>query len=511
MNSLSEVTQRDWDYVIIGTGMGGGTLGYALAKAGKQVLFLERGTSPRKSQMTRGTTPEAAFTGPLTDDHRDALRRAGRSSQRYADHTRGQGTPFFPMLGSGVGGSSALYGAILERFHPPDFTPRETHPQASESTAPREWPVSYAEMLPYYERAESVYGVKPARYSDATRVLEGKLKAQGLHPYPLPTATRAVDGCRNCQGMLCARNCKIDSYEACLRPALDQHGATLLEDCEVLGLSADARRVTDVRCRVDGQEIRLTGKTIVLAAGAMETPRLLLNSTTTQWPQGLANGSGHVGRNLMRHLVDLWVLNVDMGPQTWGKEIGVGDFYANPKLGGIHGMGPMAVDTSLAEVERAPAFRVVGFIARPIVRAIINRFASRFNLASFMEDLPFADNRVNGGAQPSFQYRIHAYDEQRLKDFRGRLKKVLGPLHPRLLPQGNNNERLFHCCGTARFGTEPSNSVLDRNNRAHELENLYVVDASFFPSSGGTAPSLTIAANALRVADHLTGVSPAPR
>jgi choline dehydrogenase-like flavoprotein len=508
MNRVSEVTQRDWDYVIVGTGMGGATLGHALAKAGKRVLFLEKGTSPRKQSMTRGTTPEDAFSGPLTDDHRDALRRAGRYFERYADHTKGEGAPFFPMMGSGVGGSSALYGAILERFHPPDFTPRQTHPQATDSSAPDEWPVSYADMLPYYERAEAVYSVQPARYSQAARVLEAKLTGQGLHPYPLPTATRLVDGCRNCQGMLCARDCKIGSYEACLAPALDQHGATLLEDCDVLGLTADAHRVTDVRCRVDGQEVRIAGRTVVLAAGAMFTPRLLLNSTSAQWPKGLANGSGQVGRNLMRHLVDLYVLNVNLGPQTWGKEIGFADFYATPKLGGVHGMGPMPVFSSLAEMERTPALRFAGFITRPVVKAIIKRFASRFNLASFLEDLPFAENRVNAGVQPTFSYRIHPYDEQRLKEFRSRLRKVLKPLRPQLLPQGNNNERLFHCCGTARFGSDPSTSVLDRNNRAHELENLYVVDASFLPSSGGTAPSLTIAANALRVADHMVGARP---
>jgi choline dehydrogenase-like flavoprotein len=513
MNSLSDITEREWDYLIVGTGMGGATLGHALAKAGRRVLFLEKGTSPRKGPLTRGKSPEDCFTkpGPLTDEHRDALRRAGRYFQRYADHTRGAGAPFFPFMGSGVGGSSALYGAILERFQPLDFTPREAHPGASESTIPREWPVSYAEMLPYYQQAETVYSVHPSPLSEASRVLQAKLTEQGLHPYPLPTATRFVEGCRNCQGMLCARDCKIDSYKACLAPALEQHGASLFEDCEVLGVSADAHRVQDVRCHVDGRELRISAKTVVLAAGAMETPRLLLNSTTTQWPRGLANGSGVVGRNLMRHLVDLYVLNLNLSPQTWGKELGVSDFYATPtgKFGGIHGMGPMPVASTIAELERNPLMRIAGFVSRPVVRAILKRFSSRFNLASFLEDLPFAENRVNGGAETTFQFRIHPYDEQRLKEFRSRLRRALRPLRAKLLRQAEINERLFHACGTCRFGTEPSTSVLDKNNRAHEVENLYVVDASFFPTSGGTAPSLTIAANALRVADHLLGVKQA--
>lgn len=507
MNNPSEIAQREWDCLVVGTGMGGGTLGYALAQAGKRVLFLEKGTSPRTAEMLRGKSPEAAFSrpGPLTDEHRDALRRAGRYFERYADRTRNGGAPFFPFMGSGVGGSSALYGAILERFQPLDFTPGDAHPKAAESTVPKAWPVSYGEMVPYYERAEAVYGVQPARLSEATRALHARLAEQGLHPYPLPTACRFADGCRNCQGMLCARGCKIDSYEACVRPALEQHGAALVEECEVLGVTAGAHRVQDVRCRVNGQELRFAAKTVALAAGAMETPRLLLNSTSPDWPRGLANGSGLVGRNLMRHLVDLYVLNVHLGPQTWGKEIGIPDFYATPsgKFGGIHGMGPMPVHATLAEMERNPLIRLTGIVSRPILGAILNRFSSRFNLASFLEDLPFADNRVNGGPQTTFQYRVHPYDEQRLKEFRRLALHALRPLRPTLLKQGHINERLFHCCGTCRFGDDPAASVLDRNNRAHELENLYVVDASFFPSSGGTAPSLTIAANALRVADHL--------
>jgi choline dehydrogenase-like flavoprotein len=510
MHSLAEVISREWDYLIVGTGMGGATLGHALARAGRRVLFLEKGTSPRKGRLTRGMTPEETFAaGPLTDEHRESLRRAGRYFQRYADHTRGAGAPFFPFMGSGVGGSSALYGAILERFQPLDFTPGEAHPQATESTAPREWPVTHAEMVPYYERAEAMYGVQPAPLSDASRVLHTRLAEQGLHPYALPTACRFVEGCRNCQGMLCARDCKIDSYRACLAPALEQHGATLVEDCEVLGVSADAHRVRDVRCRVDGTEVRLHASTVVLAAGAMETPRLLLNSTSAQWPRGLANGSGVVGRNLMRHLVDLYVLNVRLSPQTWGKELGVGDFYATSsgKFGAVHGMGPMPVFVTIAELERNPLMRFGGFISRPVVRAILKRLSSRFNLASFLEDLPFAENRVNGGPETTFQYRISPYDNSRLKEFRRRLRQALGPLRPQLLRQGHLNERLFHACGTCCFGTDPSSSVLDRNNRAHDVENLYVVDASFFPTSGGTAPSLTIAANALRVADHLLGAA----
>jgi len=310
--------------------------------------------------------------------------------------------------------------------------------------------------------------------------------------------------------MLCARECKIDSYQACLAPAVTAHGATLLEDCEVVEVGADAHRVRDVRCRVDGRDVRIAAKTIVLAAGAMETPRLLLNSTSAEWPKGLANGSDIVGRNLMRHLVDLYVVNLDLSPKTWGKELGVGDFYNTPagKFGAIHGMGPMPVFVTIAELQRNPAVRMLRFLTVPIIRAILQRFTSRFNLASFLEDLPFGANRVLAGPDTTFSYTIHPYDKARLDAFRRLLSERLKPLRVQLLKQGQINERLFHACGTVRFGTRPSDSALDRNCRAHDLENLYVVDGSFFPTSGGTAPSLTIAANALRVADHLLGVPP---
>lgn len=513
MTRFSDLVAQDWDYVVVGTGIGGATLGHALAAAGRRVLFLEKGTSSRRQPMTRGRTPEGTTpaSGPLTEANRDDLRRAGRYFQRYADRTRGSAAPFFPFAGCGVGGSSALYGAILERLQPGDFTPRESHPGASESTIPREWPVSYAEMLPYYERAEAVYSVQPARLGQASQSLHAMLGSRGLHPYPLPTATRFADGCRNCQGLLCARECKIDSEQACLAPAIARHGAALIEDCEVVAVTADRHRAHDVRCVIDGQDVRIAAKVVVLAAGAMETPRLLLNSKSADWPGGLANGADLVGRNYMRHLIDLYVLNVDLGPPTWGKELGFADFYHTPegKLGGVHGMGPMTVDATLAELERNPAMRYAGFIARPIVRAILRRFSSRFNLAAFLEDLPFADNRVFGGPMTTFAYRVHPYDAGRLAQFRQRLKQVLKPLKPTLLKQGEVNERVFHACGTCRFGQQPSDSVLDRNNRAHDLENLYVVDASFMPTSGGTAPSLTIAANAIRVADHLLGRPPA--
>jgi choline dehydrogenase-like flavoprotein len=149
-------------------------------------------------------------------------------------------------------------------------------------------------------------------------------------------------------------------------------------------------------------------------------------------------------------------------------------------------------------------------MAMPVIRPQLNRLIeTSITLAATLEDLPYTDNRVMAGrggrAKILLQYRIHADDRRRLAIFRKLMKEVLRPLSYRVLPQADSNERIAHACGTCRFGDDPRTSVLNRNCRAHGLDNLYVVDSSFFPTSGGTNPGLTIAANALRVAEHLVG------
>jgi choline dehydrogenase-like flavoprotein len=124
-------------------------------------------------------------------------------------------------------------------------------------------------------------------------------------------------------------------------------------------------------------------------------------------------------------------------------------------------------------------------------------------LAAIMEDLPYPSNRVVPGPALGIEYHLHARDYTRLKAFRAHVVRALQPYRYLALHQAEKNAMLAHVCGTCRFGNDPNTSVLDLHNRAHGLENLYVVDSSFFPSSAGTNPALTIAANALRVAVHL--------
>jgi choline dehydrogenase-like flavoprotein len=241
---------------------------------------------------------------------------------------------------------------------------------------------------------------------------------------------------------------------------------------------------------------------------------LMLNSRSGDWPRGLANGSDWVGRNLMRHLLE----PIEIWPQpkrkitAANKEIGLNDFYfwEGQKYGTVQSFGaipPMEWVTNRPG-RRGKALRLTS----PAVRRIYGRFVTGgLVLAAMMEDLPYLDNRVLPYDRPSvddrqrlrIQYRLHASEIERRAVFLRLLKGVLDPFRKLTLGNGKDNANLGHVCGTCRFGTDPKTSVLDPQNRAHEVDNLYVVDTSFFPSSAGLNPSLTVAANALRVAEHV--------
>jgi choline dehydrogenase-like flavoprotein len=359
----------------------------------------------------------------------------------------------------------------------------------------------------------------PPPITGAGRELFKHFRSRGLHPYRLPQACEFVDGCEGCQGFLCPRECKNDSARICLGPAVESHGALLVDECEVVRLIASRDAVTGVECVIGGCRATLTSEIVVLAAGALETPRLLLSSSSDRWPGGLANGSRRVGRCLMRHFVDLYAIETEEREDLPGnrKELAFNDFYAagDDKLGTVQSFGSLPpLGVVLAEMRRdlresgwrwlAPAFAAV----RPMITRVLDGLRRRVVLATVMEDLPFEHNAVvpaEGTVRVAITYRVHERERRRIELFRRRVADALAPMKYRMMRQAENNERIAHACGTCRFGDDPGASVLNRWNRAHELRNLYVVDSSFFPSSGGTNPALTIAANSLRVADHLLG------
>jgi choline dehydrogenase-like flavoprotein len=300
----------------------------------------------------------------------------------------------------------------------------------------------------------------------------------------------------------------------------------LLDRCEVVRLDAGADEITGVICSRGGALFTLHAPVVVLAAGALETPAILLKSSSDRWPQGLANRSGMVGRNLMRHHVDLYLIT----PRTPGpldnrqKELAFNDFYgvkggaagAGMRLGSVQSFGRLPAAAVLAEsleqdIRDGPLPWAAGMfkLVKPMLRNTLGKLVERsFVLATIMEDLPHPDNRVMpagdaSGNRLSMRYTVTPYDQRRTDSFRLAMLDLLKPYKAKLIKQAENNQRIAHVCGTCRFGEDPATSVLDADNRAHGLKNLYVVDSSFFPSSGGTNPSLTIAANALRVAERI--------
>jgi choline dehydrogenase-like flavoprotein len=348
------------------------------------------------------------------------------------------------------------------------------------------------------------------------------LQQNGLHPYRLPQACEFVPGCLGCQGYLCAKACKNDSARICLEPSLTQYGAALLDGCEVVRLEANREAVTKVVCVRDGIALTLEAEVVVLAAGALGTPKILLNSDSPEWPRGLANDSGLVGRHLMRHHIDLYaIFPVTRQPFASGnpKEIAFNDFYGSggEKFGTVQSFGflpPASMLLAGAEEDlRGGGMRWAAVpvnLLRPMLEPALRwMFSGAVVLAAIMEDLPYLGNRVTlerraaGRATISFNYHINDGDQVRLKAFRRKIATLLKPYRMMRIEQAANNQRIAHACGTCRFGLHPNDSVLDGNNKAHGFSNLYVVDASFFPSSGGTNPALTIAANALRVGEHL--------
>ena len=544
--TLDEAADTRWDVIVVGTGVGGATFGYAMARAGRRVLFCERGGAHLAfGDALTGTYPEEHIAGAMAG--RDTasvklLHRGGRDAGLVEDYSLASVRRFIPYIGSGPGGSSALYGMAMERLFPSDFEPRRHHPTATESSLPDRWPIDYAELAPWYRAAEALYRLRgtndplravldperqllaPPPMSRESAWLSAHLESRGLHPYRLPMACEFVDGCQGCQGYLCPKTCKNDSAKVCLAPAMSDHGAHLVADCIVTRLESSSLAVTGVVCRNRADQVRvLRGEIVALAAGALRTPALLLRSATHDWPLGLANTSGLVGRNLMRHCIDLFAIRV---PPEQGapednrqKQLAFNDFYDGPdgKLGSVQSFGRLPPwEMLFASMHDDVLHSKLGFAspllraAKPLLRKTLGDLEEQHVvLAATLEDAPYADNMVSPArdladdSTISLRYRLREHDMHRMTTFRRAVSDSLKPLRVRHIKMSESNQRIAHACGTCRFGNTPRDSVLDAYNRAHAIDNLFVVDASFFPSSGGTNPSLTIAANALRVADAL--------
>ena len=541
MNAVPwEVAPQDaeghlWDVIIVGTGAGGSTAGFNLARLGRSVLFVERGKLLHYDPAVVRGVPFYWRDHPET-----ALNHGWWPRPIYRRGEEGGASlPTRPPIGSGAGGSTAQFGAVMDRFRPEDFTPRRFFPDITDASLPEAWPISYDEMAPFYERAESLFRVRgtqdplastgssllePSPASDRELAVFAALQGAGLNPYRIHSASEGVPGCAGCPGMLCPRACRNDAARICLYPALERYGAKILPNCRAIRLEEKGGAVRQVICESNGRRIALRARAFILAASAFLTPVLLQRSANERFPDGLANSSGLVGRNLMLHASNHLFARLKRTAPALGFTMNHGlsfnDFYVDggTKLGNIHAH-PRATRDELMrflvqtylQSGSSGSRKWVAYLPGSLLRMITSagKFLCRSwtVFAAIVEDLPYPGNYVaaKAGSEEDIEYIYRYPDELRHRArlmcdrFRGAVEPFFDVRY--LQPTGALNGS--HVCGTCRFGDDPHTSVLDRDNRAHDLDNLYVLDASFFPSSGGINPSLTIVANSLRATDKI--------
>jgi choline dehydrogenase-like flavoprotein len=495
-----------YDLIIIGTGAGGGTLAYALADSGLRILLIERGDYlPQEPQNWQ---PRVVF---------DARRY--KPDETWYDQ---EGKPFHPGVHYFVGGNTKVYGAALPRLRREDFGAIEHEGGTSPA-----WPISYDELEPYYYKAEAIYRVHGQSGEDPTEPLRScpfpfpavehepaigelasRLRANGLHPFHLPMGVDVRDGgacilCKTCDGFPCQVLAKSEADTCCVRPALASPTVTLWTRTKALRLLTDpsGKQVTGVEVERDGARQTVTAGRYVVACGAVNSALLLMRSASSAHPDGLANGSGLVGRNYMVHN-NTAVMAVDprrTNPTTFQKSMAVNDFY----LRGPEFDYPMGNIQLLGKLQAGMLTAAVPLVPRPVLQAMADRSVDWWVMS---EDLPDPDNRVTLGSDGRVNVRWKPNNRVAHEQLIGAARTMMRQAgYPFVFVQRMGIDTNSHQCGTIRFGMDPATSVLDGYCRTHEVENLYVVDSSFFPSSAAMNPALTIAAQALRVAEHLAG------
>ncbi|HSD24581.1 MAG TPA: GMC family oxidoreductase [Solirubrobacterales bacterium] len=509
----------DFDVIVIGSGAGGGTLVNRLAPSGKRILLLERGdwlTREPQNWLAQDVFVDGRYT----------------SEDTWYD---GEGNQFAPQVHYFVGGATKMFGAALYRLRAEDLG--ELRHQDGVSPA---WPISYDEMEPYYTQAEQLYCVHGARGEDPTeppasapypfpavshepriQQLSDDLAAAGYRPFHAPCGVMLDESnmpystcvrCQDCDGFPCLVHAKSDAEVIAVRPALENPNVTLLTNATALRVNTNAAgtQVTEVVVDRDGAQETYAADIVVISCGAANSAKLLLASRDDKHPGGLANGSDQVGRNYMFHNSQaVLALSKEPNPTVFQKTLGLNDFYFagdefDYPLGNIQMVGK----------SQAPMFRGEKPMQTKLApQWTLDRVASHavdFWLST--EDLPKQENRVTLADDGSIKLSYTYSNERPKKELYDKLKSMLGAIgmhDGHLLPHDAylKNEipvaGVAHQAGTCRFGADPADSVLDVNCKAHELDNLYVVDTSFFPSIGAVNPALTAMANALRVGDHL--------
>jgi choline dehydrogenase-like flavoprotein len=508
-----------YDVIIIGSGAGGGTLARHLAPSGKKILVLERGGwLPRE--------PQNWSAGDVFVNNRYV------SPDTWYD---GDGKPFQPQVHYYVGGATKLYGAALYRMRKEDFGEIQHHGGTSPA-----WPIPYEEMEPYYCKAEQLYQVHGARGEDPTeppasapypftavshepriQQLSDDFAAAGLHPFHAPCGVMLNEAnmpysncvrCSTCDGFPCLVHAKSDADVLGVRPALEHENVTLLTHAEAVRLQTNpaGTAITEVVVERDGAKETYSGDIVVISAGAANTAKLLLASANDKHANGLANGSDQVGRNYVFHNSQaVLALSKEPNNTVFQKTLGVNDFYFASEewefpMGNIQMVGKSVADMYRGEqplmTKLAPTFSL-----KDVADHAIDFWLST-------EDLPLPENRVSLDSSGNVVLNYKSTNDGARDRLLEQLRSLLGHLgmqEHHLIPRWAYLENkipvagVAHQAGTCRFGSDPATSALNTDCRAHEVDNLYVVDTSFFPSIAAVNPALTAMANAARVGDHL--------
>lgn len=493
------IDDQYYDVIIIGSGASGGTLARKLASTGKKILVLERG------ELVYRESSELIDTEVFKKEQFHA-------KDPWYDNA---GEPFYPQTYYSVGGNTKIWSGVLQRMRERDF--EEVPHQSGLSPA---WALKYQDFEPYYTEAETLYQAHGKIADDPTepphsaaypfsevahepivQAVSDTLANQGLHPVHLPLGI----GDRG----------RTDAEDTGISPVLNGENVTLKTSAHVTSLLTNpaGTEIKAVQAKIGEQSYLFLGDIVVLACGAVNSAALLLRSANEKHPNGIANGSGQVGRNLMKQLLSVVVqLTASANSGTFSRTMGLNDFYWGDKdfpypLGHVQNSGGIFQDVIFAEA--------------PPVLSALSRLMPNFGLRQLAthsigwwlqtEDLPNPNNRVYYiGDKLRVDYtanNVEAHDRlvyrwiDVLKNVEQAQPNVFNrTTHPRSdMPV----QVVAHQCGTCRFGEDPATSVLDLNCRTHEVHNLYVVDSSFFPSHASVSPGLTVIANALRVGDRL--------
>lgn len=511
-----------YDVIIVGTGAGGGTLAYKLAPSGKRILLIERGDYVKRERENwdpRSVNIDARY----------------QAKDKWTDK---DGKELHPHTNYYVGGNTKFYGAALFRLRAEDFGEIRHHGGLSPA-----WPISYEELEPYYTAAERLYEVHGNRGEDPTephvsgpyphpavshepriQALSDDLTRLGLKPFHVPLGIQLNEEdprsskcirCTTCDGFPCLVHAKSDAQVCAVDPALKHPNLELMTNGFVrrLTTSASGREINGVVVERDGQTQTYTADIVVVSCGAINSAALLLRSANDQHPRGLANSSDVVGRHYMGHINGVvMALSRCPNPTIFQKTLAVNDFY----FGAPEFEYPMGHISFVGKLDAITLRAGAPVIAPGWSLELMAQHSLDFWLTS--EDLPDPNNRVTLDHEGNIVLSYTPNNQKSFQMLRKKLQHTLSQTHCSIhgndCHQGLFDRSLFigqkiplagvaHQNGTIRFGNDPKTSALDVNCKAHDIDNLYVVDGSFFPSSGAVNPALTIMANALRVGDHL--------